>query len=148
MARMELTEQARLDAARGRARRLRKATSNISSHLLVALVVLIVILPFYVAIVYSFRLEGEIHANGLEWPDHFTLENYRQVIFENQQFATGYVVAYLVYTIGTLVTAPASLNIVAALIGLVVVVAIGVVIAGMIKKTNKNLAAEYALSGK
>ena len=91
MARMELTEQARLDATRGRARRLRKATSNISSHLLVALVVLIVILPFYVAIVYSFRLEGEIHANGLEWPDHFTLENYRQVIFENQQFATGYV---------------------------------------------------------
>ena len=64
------------------------------------------------------------------------------------QFATGYVVAYLVYTIGTLITAPASLNIVAALIGLAVVVAIGVVIAGMIKKTNKNLAAEYALSGK
>ena len=64
------------------------------------------------------------------------------------QFATGYVVAYLVYTIGTLITAPASLNIVAALIGLAVVVAIGVVIAGMIKKTNKNLAAQYALSGK
>ena len=64
------------------------------------------------------------------------------------QFATGYVVAYLVYTIGTLITAPASLNIVAALIGLAVVVANGVVIAGMIKKTNKNLAAEYALNGK
>ena len=64
------------------------------------------------------------------------------------QFATGYVVAYLVYTIGTLITAPASLNIVAALIGLAVVVVIGVVIAGMIKKTNKNLTAEYALSGK
>ena len=61
------------------------------------------------------------------------------------QFATGYVVAYLVYTIGTLITAPASLNLVAALIGLAVVVAIGVVIAGMIKKTNRNLAAEYAL---
>jgi len=27
-------------------------------------------------------------------------------------------------------------------------VAIGVVITGMIKKTNKNLAAQYALSGK
>ena len=64
------------------------------------------------------------------------------------QFATGYVVAYLVYTIGTLITSPASLNIVAALIGLAVVVAIGVVIAGMIRKTNKNLAAQYALSGK
>ena len=64
------------------------------------------------------------------------------------QFATGYVVAYLVYTIGTLITDPASLNIVAALIGLAVVVAIGIVITGMIKKTNKNMAAEHALSGK
>ena len=64
------------------------------------------------------------------------------------QFATGYTVAYLVYTIGTLITAPASLNIVAALIGLAVVVVIGVVVAGMIKKTNKTMAAEYALSGK
>ena len=63
------------------------------------------------------------------------------------QFATGYVVAYLVYTIGTLITAPASLNIVAAMIGLAVVVVIGIVIAGMIRKTNKDLAAQYALKG-
>ena len=61
------------------------------------------------------------------------------------QFATGYVIAYLVYTIGTLITAPASLNIVAAIIGLAVVVAIGVVIAGLIKKTNQSLVSEYAL---
>ena len=61
------------------------------------------------------------------------------------QFATGYVVAYLVYTIGTLITAPASLNIVAALIGLAVLVMVGIVIGYLIKKTNKNLAAEYAL---
>ena len=61
------------------------------------------------------------------------------------QFATGYVIAYLVYTIGTLITAPASLNTVAAIIGLAVVVAIGVVIAGLIKKTNQSMAAEYAL---
>ena len=61
------------------------------------------------------------------------------------QFATGYTIAYLVYTIGTLITAPASLNIVAAIIGLAVVFAIGVFIAGLIKKTNQSLAAEYAL---
>ena len=61
------------------------------------------------------------------------------------QFATGYVIAYLVYTIGTLITAPASLNIAAALIGLAVVIAIGVVIAGLIRKTNQSLTAEYAL---
>ncbi len=64
------------------------------------------------------------------------------------QFATGYTVAYLVYTIGTLITAPASLNIAAAIWGLAIVVVIGVIITTLIRKTNKNLAAEYALSGK
>ncbi len=64
------------------------------------------------------------------------------------QFATGYTVAYLVYTVGTLITAPASLNIAAAIIGLAVVVAIGAIIAGMIKKANGKLASEYALSKK
>ena len=64
------------------------------------------------------------------------------------QFATGYTVAYLVYTVGTLITDPASLNVVAAIIGLAVVVAIGVVIAGLIKNANKSLQKEYALSGK
>ena len=64
------------------------------------------------------------------------------------QFATGYTVAYLVYTVGTLITDPASLNIVAALIGLAAVVVIGVVIAGLIRKANKNMPAEYALSAK
>ena len=64
------------------------------------------------------------------------------------QFATGYCVAYIVYTIGTLITAPATLNIVAALIGLVVVAVIAGVIVSIIKKTNKNLVAEYALNGK
>ncbi len=62
------------------------------------------------------------------------------------QFATGYTVAYLVYTVGTLVTAPASLNITAALIGLAVVAAIVIVIAGMIRKTNQKLASGYTLS--
>ena len=64
------------------------------------------------------------------------------------QFATGYTVAYLVYTVGTLITDPASLNMVAALIGLAAVVVIGVVIAGLIRKANKNMSAEYALSAK
>ena len=62
------------------------------------------------------------------------------------QFATGYTVAYLVYTIGTLLTAPASLNIPAALAGLAVVVAIALVIFTLIQKTNRSLAAEYALN--
>ena len=64
------------------------------------------------------------------------------------QFATGYTVAYLVYTIGTLITAPASLNVVAAIIGLAVVIAICGVIAGLIRKNNRSMASQYALGGK
>ena len=62
------------------------------------------------------------------------------------QFATGYCVSYLVYTIGTLITAPAALNIPAALLGLAVVAVFAVIIAGLIRKANKNIAAEYALN--
>jgi len=61
------------------------------------------------------------------------------------QFATGYTVSYLVYTVGTLITAPASLNITAALIGLAVVVVIGTVIANMIHRANENVNTQYAL---
>ena len=64
------------------------------------------------------------------------------------QFATGFSVAYLVYTIGTLVTNPGSLNMAAAIAGLAVVVIIGMVIANLIRKTNKSLSAEYALSSR
>ena len=59
------------------------------------------------------------------------------------QFATGYVIAYLVYQIGTLITTGA----VGAgfLPGLIVVAAIVAVIVSLINKTNQSLAAEYAL---
>ena len=61
------------------------------------------------------------------------------------QLAVGYTVAYFVYTIGTLITAPASLNIGAAVAGLVAVLAMAAVVVGMIVNTNKNLKAEYSL---
>ena len=64
------------------------------------------------------------------------------------QLATGYTIAYVVYTVGTLITAPATLNVAAAIIGLAVVAVIAAVIIGLIRKTNKNLNTEYALSGK
>ncbi len=64
------------------------------------------------------------------------------------QFATGFTVAYLVYTIGTLLTDPASLNVTAAVMGLAAVAAIGAVIAGLIRKANRIQTTEYALSGK
>jgi len=55
------------------------------------------------------------------------------------QFATGYTVAYLVYTVGTLITAPASLNVPAALIGLVIVAALAALAVVLIRKTDKSL---------
>ena len=59
------------------------------------------------------------------------------------QFATGYTIAYLVYQIGTLITT-GSVG-AGFLPGLIVVAAIVAVIVSLINKTNKSLAAEYAL---
>ena len=59
------------------------------------------------------------------------------------QFATGYTIAFLVYQIGTLVTTGSFGA--GFLPGLIVVAAIVAVIVTLINKTNKSLAAEYAL---
>ncbi len=61
------------------------------------------------------------------------------------QLATGYTVAYLVYTIGTIVTGGA-LNVGAAVAGLIAVLAMAGAIIAIINNTNKKLKAEYALS--
>ena len=59
------------------------------------------------------------------------------------QFATGYVIAYLVYQIGTIITtgAPGA----GFIPGLIVVLAIAAVVIYLIRKADKALAAEYAL---
>ena len=64
------------------------------------------------------------------------------------QLAVGYTVAYFVYTIGTILTDAASLNIGAAIAGLIAVLAMAAVIAGLIVRTNRRLAAEKALKQK
>ena len=69
------------------------------------------------------------------------------VIAIGLQLATGYTVAYLVYTIGTLVTG-GVLDIGAAIGGLVAVLAMAAVIAGLIANTNKKLKKEYALKNR
>ncbi len=58
------------------------------------------------------------------------------------QLAVGFTVSYLIYTIGTLITAPATLNVVAAICGLVAILAIAGYIVSIILKTNKKLKAE------
>ena len=64
------------------------------------------------------------------------------------QLATGYSVGYLVYTVGTLITAPASLSVGAAIGGGLFVVAFAVVLIALCTKSDKKLKADYALSGK
>ncbi len=60
------------------------------------------------------------------------------------QLAVGYTVAYLVYTIGTLVVG-GTLNIGAAIGGAIAVAAMVAVVIGLIINTNKKMKSEYAL---
>lgn len=60
------------------------------------------------------------------------------------QLAVGYTVAYLVYTIGTLIVGGA-LNIGAAIGGAIAVAAMVAVVIGLIANTNKRMKVEYAL---
>ena len=62
------------------------------------------------------------------------------------QFATGFSVGILVYQIGTLITAGHVGE--GFIPGVIFIAAVVAVIAYLINKTNKSLAAEYALSGK
>lgn len=61
------------------------------------------------------------------------------------QLGIGYTIGWLVYTVGTLVTSPASLNAFAAIGGFAAVLAFVLVIVLLIHHTNKNMKAEYAL---
>ena len=62
------------------------------------------------------------------------------------QLAVGYTVAYLVYTIGTLIVG-GTLNVGAAIGGLIAVAAMIAVVIGLIVNTNKKMKSEYALKG-
>ncbi len=60
------------------------------------------------------------------------------------QLATGYTVAYLVYTIGTIATG-GTLNSTAAIAGLIAILVMAAIILAIINNTNKKMKAEYAL---
>lgn len=61
------------------------------------------------------------------------------------QMGVGYTVGYLVYTIGTLLTAPERLNLASAIMGLMVVMIFILVVACRIHKANSSLQTVYAL---
>ena len=60
------------------------------------------------------------------------------------QLAVGYTIAYLVYTVGTIVVG-GTLNVVAAIVGAIAVVAMIAMVVAIIFNTNKKLKAESAL---
>ena len=62
------------------------------------------------------------------------------------QLAVGYTVAYLVYTIGTLITAPATLAAGPAMAGGIAVVIMAVIVVALIVNANKKVKAEYKLN--
>ena len=61
------------------------------------------------------------------------------------QLGVGYSSAYLVYTIGTLITAPNTLNVGAAIAGLAAVLVMVAVVTVLIARANKKLKEDYAL---
>ncbi len=61
------------------------------------------------------------------------------------QLGVGFSVGYIVYTVGTLITDPAALNIGAAIAGLAAVLVFAAIITGLIIKANKKINKEYAL---
>ena len=64
------------------------------------------------------------------------------------QLGTGYTVGYLVYTIGTLITAPATLSIPATIGGGIAVLVMVGILVYLCVNSDKKVKAEYALSGK
>ncbi len=62
------------------------------------------------------------------------------------QLGVGFTLGYLVYTIGTLITAPELLNVGAAVGGLIAVVVFALILVLLVNNTNKKLKSEYALS--
>ena len=63
-----------------------KVRREILRKILVCVVLVVVLLPFYVAIMYAFKPANEITANRLAFSANPTIENFRRVIFENQLF--------------------------------------------------------------
>jgi ferrous iron transport protein B len=64
------------------------------------------------------------------------------------QLCVGYTVGYLVYTVGTLITAPQTLQLLPAILGGIAVLAMVSVIGVLCLRSDAKLRKEYALSGK
>jgi raffinose/stachyose/melibiose transport system permease protein len=63
---------------------------SIFKYMLIAVLLVIVISPFYVALIYAFKYKHEITTGKLTWPNNPTLNNFYRVITQNEQFITGF----------------------------------------------------------
>ena len=61
------------------------------------------------------------------------------------QLGVGYTVGYTVYTVGTLITAPELLAVGPAIAGLAAIIIFVIIVAGLIRNTQKKIKTEYAL---
>ena len=70
-------------------RNTRIAKKAVHTIVVIALMALILV-PFYVAIIYAFKPKAEVGVNRLALPEHWTLENFHQVIFQNDSVLVGF----------------------------------------------------------
>ena len=68
----------------------KKVLRNALRICFVTLLLIIVLAPFYIAVLYAFRPETEVPANRLQFSAAPTLENFRKVLFENKLFPIGF----------------------------------------------------------
>ena len=59
-------------------------------YLVILMLMVVIISPFYISFLYSIKEPTEITVNRLAWPQNPTLNNFVEVIRENEQFITGY----------------------------------------------------------
>lgn len=69
---------------------MRKRLLKIPHVLWVSIFMLLLLVPFYIALLYAIKPKTEINVNRLAWPVQPTFENFITVITKNQIFLTGY----------------------------------------------------------
>ena len=67
-----------------------KVRNELIRKAFVCLMLVVVLIPFYVAVMYAFKPVNEVTANRIAFSAHPTLENFRIVIFENPLFRIGF----------------------------------------------------------
>lgn len=67
----------------------RKAIGRVAATIAKVILIILLLLPFYLALVYAFKGMDDVSTWRLALPNPFTLENFHSVIFENDVFLTG-----------------------------------------------------------